>query len=52
VPATASEIGGMAEAISETGYLRTLPFMTPGTIDGSSLSGGIDGFFAARLIKT
>ncbi len=51
VPVTASDIGGMADAISETGYLRTLPFMTPDTIDGSPASGGIDGFFAARLVK-
>lgn len=52
VPITAIEIGGMSEAISKTGYLRTLPFMTPKTIDGSSFSGGVDGFFAARLVKT
>ena len=42
LPIVASEVGGWAEAITESGDLRTLP---------SQLSewGGMDGFFAARL---
>jgi 16S rRNA (cytosine967-C5)-methyltransferase len=42
VPVTASEVGGLAEAITPEGDLRTLPSMWP---DRS----GMDGFFAARL---
>ncbi|MCB1379168.1 MAG: MFS transporter [Alphaproteobacteria bacterium] len=39
--------GGMPDIfISETGYLRTLPFMACGTAET------MDGFFAARLLRT
>lgn len=42
VPLTVAEIGGLAEAITPQGDLRTLPSMWSGR-------GGMDGFFAARL---
>lgn len=41
-PVKAEEIGGLGEAVTRRGDLRTLPSMWAGT-------GGIDGFFAARL---
>jgi len=43
-PIQAEEIGGFANAITEQGTLRTLPSML-------SDRGGMDGFFAARLIR-
>lgn len=43
-PINASEIGGMAEAITRDGDLRTLPSQWPEL-------GGLDGFYAARLIR-
>jgi 16S rRNA (cytosine967-C5)-methyltransferase len=45
-PVQASEIGGLTEAISPQGDLRTLP--THMQLDDPALS-GLDGFFAARL---
>jgi 16S rRNA (cytosine967-C5)-methyltransferase len=36
--------GGLSEAVTEEGYLRTLPCHLPG-------QGGMDGFFAARFEK-
>lgn len=44
VPVTAEEIGGLAEAITPEGDLRTLPCHW-------SARGGMDGFYAARLVK-
>ncbi len=41
VPVTADEIGGAAELIDEKGDIRCLPFHL----------GGLDGFYAARLVK-
>jgi 16S rRNA (cytosine967-C5)-methyltransferase len=52
VPVLADDIGGMDSAITEDGYLRTLPYMTPPTRDNELATGGMDGFFAARLVKT
>lgn len=46
VPVTAAEVGGLAEAITTLGDLRTLPFMSPG-LDPEMA--GLDGFYAARL---
>lgn len=46
VPVRAEEIGGLAEAITAKGELRTLPSMLPGETPRLS---GMDGFFAARL---
>ena len=45
-PVSASEIGGLGEAISADGDLRTLP--THLQLDDQALS-GLDGFFASRL---
>jgi 16S rRNA (cytosine967-C5)-methyltransferase len=42
VPVTAEEVGGLSEAITAKGELRTLPCHWPDR-------GGLDGFFAARL---
>lgn len=39
VPIDLEEVGGLAEAVTRKGDLRTLPFMT----------GGMDGFYAARF---
>ena len=44
VPVTAAEIGGLADCVSAEGDLRTLPCHCASV-------GGIDGFFAARLIR-
>ncbi len=41
-PVAANEVGGLAELITETGDLRTLPFHL-------EKEGGMDGFFASRL---
>ena len=41
-PITAPEIGGLPEAVTRSGDLRTLPSMW-------AADGGIDGFYAARL---
>jgi 16S rRNA (cytosine967-C5)-methyltransferase len=45
---TADEIGGLTEAVTSSGDLRTLPFM-----DGNADPGlaSMDGFFAARLVR-
>lgn len=45
LPVLAGEIGGLAEAITPEGDVRTLPFMM-------KEAGGIDGFYIARLKKT
>jgi 16S rRNA (cytosine967-C5)-methyltransferase len=44
LPFTAAEFAALPEALSDRGCLRTLPSMW-------SDRGGMDGFFAARLIK-
>jgi 16S rRNA (cytosine967-C5)-methyltransferase len=43
-PILASEVPGLDDAITETGHLRTFPFHL-------AERGGLDGFFAARLIR-
>jgi 16S rRNA (cytosine967-C5)-methyltransferase len=48
VPVTAAEVGGRGELINGDGDLRTLPCHLPH--DDPRL-GGLDGFYAARLIK-
>lgn len=45
-PVEASEIGGLAEAITPDGDLRTLPCHG---FPGDAAGAGLDGFFAARL---
>lgn len=49
VPVAASEVAGHAELITPDGDLRTLPCHLP---HADPRLGGLDGFFAARLIKT
>ncbi len=48
-PILADEIGGLAECLNGQGELRTLPCHLPQ--DDARLS-GLDGFFAARLVKS
>ncbi len=48
-PIDASEIGGLSELITEEGDLRSLPCHLP---HEDPRLGGLDGFFAARLIKS
>jgi 16S rRNA (cytosine967-C5)-methyltransferase len=47
-PIAAEEVFGCAELISKDGDLRTLPCHFP---DSDSRFSGIDGFYAARLLK-
>jgi 16S rRNA (cytosine967-C5)-methyltransferase len=44
VPFRAEELPGLPEVITPEGHLRTHPGMWPGL-------GGMDGFFAARLVR-
>jgi 16S rRNA (cytosine967-C5)-methyltransferase len=46
LPIEAQEIGGLAECVSPSGDLRTLPCHLRGPTPRLS---GLDGFFAARL---
>jgi 16S rRNA (cytosine967-C5)-methyltransferase len=48
-PIDASEVAGQAELVTAEGDLRTLPYHMPHTEDPRL--GGLDGFYAARLIK-
>ncbi|MGM4894900.1 RsmB/NOP family class I SAM-dependent RNA methyltransferase [Tardiphaga sp. 839_C3_N1_4] len=48
-PADASEVAGLAEIITSDGDLRTLPSHLP---HADPRLGGLDGFYAARLIKS
>ena len=48
LPIKPGEHGIDASWITPSGDLRTLPFHTPG---GDTIAGGMDGFFAARLVK-
>ncbi len=47
-PIQASEIGGLEQCLTSEGYLRSLPFHL---IETDGISGGLDGFFAARLTR-
>jgi len=49
VPLAAPDVFGHAEFLSADGDLRTLPQMLP---DSDPRFGGMDGFYAARLIRT
>ena len=49
VPIEASEVGGAAEFINAAGELRTLPSHWG---DSDPRLSGVDGFFAARLVRT
>jgi 16S rRNA (cytosine967-C5)-methyltransferase len=48
LPITADEVFGHAELVSPEGGLRTLPLHLP---DADPRWGGLDGFYAARLIR-
>src|SRR3984885_13163625 len=48
-PVEAGEVAGLAEIVTAEGDLRTLPFHLPH--DDPRL-GGLDGFYAARLVKS
>jgi 16S rRNA (cytosine967-C5)-methyltransferase len=48
LPIAANEIGGLAECVTEAGDLRTLPSCLWSENPRRS---GLDGFFAARLVK-
>ena len=49
VPIEASEVSGLGEIITAEGDLRTLPSHLP---NADPKLGGLDGFFAARLVKS
>jgi 16S rRNA (cytosine967-C5)-methyltransferase len=49
VPIEASEVSGLSEIITAEGDLRTLPSHLP---NADPQLGGLDGFFAARLVKS
>ncbi|MDP2619439.1 MAG: RsmB/NOP family class I SAM-dependent RNA methyltransferase [Hyphomicrobiales bacterium] len=48
-PITPDDIGGLDEGVTASGDLRTLPFMLP---NANPRLSGMDGFFAARLVRT
>ena len=48
-PIAPAEVGGLAECLTPAGELRTMPFHMWGDDPRRS---GLDGFFAARLVKT
>jgi 16S rRNA (cytosine967-C5)-methyltransferase len=48
LPVTADEVGGCTEFVSGDGGLRTLPHYLA---DSDPLWGGLDGFYAARLVR-
>ncbi len=48
VPVTPGEIGGLAEAITPEGTVRTLPSLLP---NEDPRLGGLDGFFIARMVR-
>ena len=47
-PIDAGEVAGLAEIVSAQGDLRTLPCHLP---NPDPRLGGLDGFYAARLVK-
>jgi 16S rRNA (cytosine967-C5)-methyltransferase len=49
VPIEASEVGGLQEILTAEGELRTLPCHLP---HQDPRLGGLDGFYAARLVKS
>jgi 16S rRNA (cytosine967-C5)-methyltransferase len=49
VPIVASEVAGLAEILNADGDLRTLPSHLP---HADPRLGGLDGFYAARLVKS
>ena len=62
LPITADDIGGLESAVTDTGDLRTLPYMSFSVVNrygetnsdqdnGSAFPSGMDGFFASRLMR-
>ena len=49
VPIEAGEVGGLQEILTAEGELRTLPCHLP---HQDPRLGGLDGFYAARLVKS
>uniref|UniRef100_UPI0030DB202F hypothetical protein n=1 Tax=Pseudomonas lurida TaxID=244566 RepID=UPI0030DB202F len=49
VPISASEVAGLGETITAAGDLRTRPSHLP---HADPKLGGLDGFYAARLVKS
>ncbi len=49
LPVTSSEVGGLDEILTPDGDIRTLPSHLP---HADPRLGGLDGFFAARLVKS
>jgi 16S rRNA (cytosine967-C5)-methyltransferase len=49
IPVRPDEIGGLSDAVTADGDLRTLPFQLPAS---GRAPGGLDGFFAARMSRT
>jgi 16S rRNA (cytosine967-C5)-methyltransferase len=49
VPIEAGEVAGLSEIVTENGDLRTLPCHLP---HADARLGGLDGFYAARLVKS
>ena len=49
VPIAPSEVAGLEEILNQEGDLRTLPCHLP---NADPRLGGLDGFFAARLVKS
>jgi 16S rRNA (cytosine967-C5)-methyltransferase len=49
VPIEAAEVSGLSETITADGDLRTLPSHLP---HADPKLGGLDGFFATRLVKS
>jgi 16S rRNA (cytosine967-C5)-methyltransferase len=49
VPIVAEEVAGLAELVNSEGDLRTLPSQLP---QEDPRLGGLDGFYAARLVRT
>jgi 16S rRNA (cytosine967-C5)-methyltransferase len=49
VPIEAREVAGLAEVLTPEGDLRTLPCHLP---HQDPRLGGLDGFYAARLVKS
>ena len=47
-PDPADEVGGLAELLTPDGEIRTLPCHLP---DPEPRMGGLDGFYAARIIR-
>lgn len=49
VPIEASEVSGLSEIVTAEGDLRTLPSHLP---NADPKLGGLDGFYATRLVKS